>query len=69
MKMKTLALMMLPFLAAGSAVGGNTNQQQMGGNSQNGYAYTNAQNRKHKKNMLLVSKRTKLKHKLKSKYK
>lgn len=68
MKMRMLAAMLIPFLAAANA-GNNTNQQQMSvinrmsGNSQNGYGYNKTRcNRKKKSNRITMKKRLQIKH-------
>lgn len=71
MKMKQLAMMMLPFMFAS-----HESQIKSGkplfapktqGSSMNGYRHSGGSDKKHKTNMLHVKKRTILKHKLNQK--
>lgn len=76
MKMKKLLIGMFPFLFANQTLKANDvsggvipfrHINQDFGNSQNGYHFASKNNRKHKKNMLHVSKKVKLRHKISKK--
>jgi len=73
MKMRQIAAMLIPFLAAAMQAGKNSNEPQMRlqlgsyGNAQSGYHYSkNKCNRKKKSNRITMKKRLQIKHKRKA---